>query len=98
MKAASASLISIVPSSTITSLGYPSPNDLVNIAAIGVGSRGGQVIGNIATPEVVVERPRMSGFLRQPYGVFSPKDDRSTGGIVAIKSPLNTPIFMPFVM
>ena len=72
-KAASASLISIVPSSAITSLGYPSPNDLVNIAAIGVGSRGGQVIGNIATPDVVVERPRMSGFLRQPYGGIQPE-------------------------
>ena len=54
-------------------MGYPSPNDLVNIAAIGVGSRGGQVIGNIATPEVVVERPRMSGFLRQPYGGIQPE-------------------------
>ncbi len=72
-KAASASLFSIVPSSTLTSLGYQSPNDMVNIAAIGVGNRGGQVIGNIATPDVIVERARMGGFLRQPYGGIQPE-------------------------
>ena len=72
-KVASASFISIVPSSTITSLGYKSPNDMVNIAAVGVGNRGGQVIGNIASPDVVVKRGRMSGFLRQPYGGIQPE-------------------------
>ena len=72
-KAASASLFTIVPSSTLTSLGYQSPNDMVNIAAIGVGNRGGQVIGNIATPDVVAHRAPMGGFLRQPYGGIQPE-------------------------
>jgi len=41
-KTAAASLFTIVPSHTLSSLGYASPNDRVNIAAIGVGNRGGR--------------------------------------------------------
>ena len=72
-KTAAASLFTIVPSHTLSSLGYASPNDRVNIAAIGVGNRGGQVIGNMASPDVQLTAARMSGFLRQPYGGIQPE-------------------------
>ncbi|MDA1288800.1 MAG: hypothetical protein O3B46_05120 [Bacteroidetes bacterium] len=72
-KTAAASLITIVPSHTISSLGHGSPNDMINLAAIGVGNRGGQVIGNIATPDVQTTRGRSSGFLVQPYAGIQPE-------------------------
>ena len=47
---------------------------MVNIAAIGVGNRGGQVIQNIATPDAEIKRDiGMSGFLRQPYAGIKPE-------------------------
>jgi len=73
-KTAAASAFTIVPAHILTGLGYTSPNDMVNIAAIGVGNRGGQVIQNIATPDAEIKRDiGMSGFLRQPYAGIKPE-------------------------
>ncbi|MEK9741319.1 MAG: Gfo/Idh/MocA family oxidoreductase [Flavobacteriaceae bacterium] len=72
-KTAAASLFTIVPSHTISSLGHGSPNDMINLAAIGVGNRGGQVIGNIATPDVQTTRGRSVGYFRQPYAGIKPE-------------------------
>ena len=72
-KASAASLFSIVPSYAITSLGYKSPNDMINIAAIGVGNRGGQVIQNIASPDNEIARKSLPGLLVQRYAGIQPE-------------------------
>jgi predicted dehydrogenase len=72
-KASAASLFYIVPSHAITSLGYPSPNGLINIAAIGVGNRGGQVIQQMASPDIPVERRRLPGLIIQRYAGIHPE-------------------------
>jgi hypothetical protein len=62
-----------VPSHAITSLGYPSPNGLINIAAIGVGNRGGQVIQQMASPDNPVERRSLPGLMIQRYAGIQPE-------------------------
>ena len=98
-KASAASLFYIVPSHAITSLGYPSPNGLINIAAIGVGNRGGQVIQQMASPDNPVERRSLPGLIIQRYAGIQP--ERAPWGEamdnLKIKN-LNMQIFMQFVM
>ena len=95
-KTAAASLITIVPSHTISSLGHGSPNDMINLAAIGVGNRGGQVIGNIATPDVQTTRGRSSGFLVHLMQEYNLNEELLTDNPKANAKLSNMQIFMLF--
>jgi predicted dehydrogenase len=72
---AATAAFTIVPRSVLGGPGYTAPSDLVNLAAIGVGSQGGGDIQNIATPDVAIRRSGMgmSGMLMQQYAGISPQ-------------------------
>ncbi|MDR2389294.1 MAG: Gfo/Idh/MocA family oxidoreductase [Tannerellaceae bacterium] len=72
---AATAAFTIVPRSVLGGKGYTAPSDLVNLAAIGVGSQGGGDIQNIATPDVPIRRSGMgmSGMLMQQYGGIAPQ-------------------------
>jgi predicted dehydrogenase len=66
--------ISIIPRNVLGGKGYTAPSDMLNIAGIGIGSRGGAVIQLIATPDIPIKRGLGSqGFLRQPYSGIKPE-------------------------
>jgi predicted dehydrogenase len=63
--AIAAASMTIIPRHVLGGSGFKAPSDMVNIAGIGVGARGGSNIRSIATPDVAVEKtytgyPRVS--------------------------------------
>jgi predicted dehydrogenase len=56
-----AAAFTIVPRNVLGGPGFTPPSDMVNVAGIGIGSRGGQDIQQICDPDVPIERNRPSG-------------------------------------
>ena len=67
---AAATAFTIVPRSVLGGHGYTAPSDMVNLAGIGVGARGGSDIQGFATPDVAIGPRQSAGSTRysQPYG------------------------------
>src|SRR4030042_3058941 len=55
---AAAAAFTIVPRHVLGGPGYTAPSDMIHIAGIGVGGRGGSDIQGICTPDVPIERDR----------------------------------------
>jgi hypothetical protein len=55
-KSGSVAAFTIVPRHVLGQ-GYQAPSEMLNVAAIGVGGRGAQVLEGIAVPDVPIERP-----------------------------------------
>ncbi|MBN2029521.1 Gfo/Idh/MocA family oxidoreductase [bacterium] len=83
-----AAAFTIVPRHVLGGAGYQAPSDMVNVAGIGVGSRGGQDIQGIADPDVPIERGGFGGFGGgtrpsgggQPSAGFQPPEGGFPGG------------------
>ena len=76
---AAAAAFTIVPRSVLGGPGYTPPSDMVNLAGIGVGARGGQVLQGFATPDVPIGQRPGPGYTRfsQPYvGIQPPANAR----------------------
>jgi predicted dehydrogenase len=58
---AAAAAFTIVPRKVLGGPGFTPPSDMVNVAGIGIGSRGGSDIQSICDPDVPIERRRRSG-------------------------------------
>ena len=71
---AATAALTIVPRSVLGGRGYTPPSDLVNLAGIGVGARGGTDIQLIATPDVPIQSPTGTRYTRflQPYSGIQP--------------------------
>ncbi len=55
---AATAAFTIIPSHVMAGRGIRQPSDMVNVAGIGVGARGGSVIQSIADPDVPIVRPQ----------------------------------------
>lgn len=63
---AATAAFTIIPSHVLAGRGIRQPSDMVNVAGIGVGARGGSVIQSIADPDVEIVRPQRTST-GQPY-------------------------------
>lgn len=63
---AATAAFTIIPSHVLAGRGTRQPSDMVNVAGIGVGARGGSVIQSIAGPDVSIVRPQRTST-GQPY-------------------------------
>lgn len=60
-----AAAFTIVPRHVLGGPGFTSPSDMVNVAGIGIGGRGGRDIQSICDPDVPIERPGRRGGRRR---------------------------------
>jgi len=63
---AATAAFTILPSYVLAGRGTPQPSDMVNVAGIGVGARGGSDIQAVADPDVTIVRPERNST-GQPY-------------------------------
>jgi predicted dehydrogenase len=71
---AATAAFTIIPRHALGGVGYTAPSDMVNLAAIGIGSQGGGDIQNIATPDVPIQRRQGGGvtMLMERYAGLTP--------------------------